>query len=91
MNSCLRRKNIGVFAMGVRTPSHAIAGIHIEYIISLSKIWQCITPSEGLALANSLISGKEIEATILKYKKKMRMNTEENDKHKSEKEGIFLM
>ena len=36
----------------------------------MARVWKCLTPSQGVALVNSMIEGTKIQTKLMKFKKK---------------------
>ena len=49
----------------------------VEIILQMARIRQCLTPSKGLQLVNSLISGTKLQQELIAWKRRGNTNNEE--------------
>ena len=71
----LHRKKIEIHhSPGHMSPLLPIEDTVIKIIIKLAEIRQCLTPSKGLALINSLISEQPIQKELVEWKKRYSNN-----------------
>ena len=52
-----------------------IEPIVVEIILQMARLRQCLCPSKGLQLVNSLIKGTDIQKELIEWKKKNTLNT----------------
>jgi len=55
---------------GHRSPLESIDDTIVSLVLMMARIRQCVTPSTGLALVNSLIDGQPLQDALIKWKKK---------------------
>ena len=55
---------------GHRSPLESIDNTIVSLVLMMARIRQCVTPSTGLALVNSLIDGQPIQDQLIQWKKK---------------------
>ena len=60
---------------GHRSPLKDIEETVIEIIFQMARIRQCLSPSRGLALVNSLIDGHPLQENLIDWKRKYSSNT----------------
>ena len=57
------------------TPLQRIEPLIVEIILQMARICQCLCPSKGLQLVNSLIKGTKIQGELVEWKKTNAPNT----------------
>ena len=65
----IKRGNVSAKSCGLTSPLVALETIVVTIVIQMARIRQCLTPSRGVALVNSLISGNKLEEDLIKWKK----------------------
>ena len=73
---CDRQRLVSHHVAGGRvSPMVRIEPIVVEIILQMARLRQCLCPSKGLQLVNSLIKGTEIQKELIDWKKKNTLNT----------------
>ena len=62
------RKSHFVTQTGVSTPLACLEEIIVTIVIQMARIRQCLSPSKGLRLVNSVIAGTDAQADLIKWK-----------------------
>ena len=65
----IKRGNVSAKSCGLTSPLVALETIVVTIVIQMARIRQCLTPSCGVVLVNSLISGNKLEEDLIKWKK----------------------
>ena len=65
LRNCLNNHHL---AGGQVSPLQKIEPIIVNIIVQMARMRQCLTPSKGLLLVNSLISGTNIQRELVKWK-----------------------
>lgn len=60
---------------GHQSPLVALDDAIVKIVLTMARIRQCLTPSSGLALVNSLIEGQPIQQQLIDWKTKYSSNT----------------
>ena len=72
----LRKKTHSHHHAGHVSPLLAIEDTVVQLIIQMARIRECLTPSKGLSLVNSLIKGCPIQKELIEWKKKYSSNSD---------------
>ena len=59
---------------GHEPPLVALYDAIVEIVLTMARIWQCLSPSSGLALVNSLTEGEPIQKQLIEWMRKYSSN-----------------
>ena len=59
---------------GLQSPLVEIDNAVVKIVLMMARIHQCLSPSKGLALVNSLIDNQPIQKKLIQWKKKYSSN-----------------
>ena len=65
-----RGKSFITTKKGLQSPLLAMENLLVRTIIQMARVRQCLTPSQGVALVNSMIEGTQIKTKLMNWKKK---------------------
>ena len=63
------------FGWGQVSPLLKIEQVIVSIIVQMSRMRQCLNPSKGLLLVNSLIRGTKIKQELIEWKQKNTPNS----------------